>query len=210
MASWHTTLTTFCFIFHSGYLLAQFLSPTTNRRTDGYGGSLPNRARLILEIADAIHARVKKDGAAPFSLGIKLNSVEFQAGGFGPADCAALCELLERHGFDHVELSGGTYEALAFAHQRESTRRREAFFLEFAEQIAPRLRQTKAYVVGGLRTAGAMVKALDSVHGVSLGRPVAHEFDLPKQILEGKAASAINHLLDEQDFGATNLAAGAQ
>lgn len=191
----------------SGYLLAQFLSPTTNRRTDEYGGSLHNRARIILEIADAIKPRVQ---GAPFSLGIKLNSVEFQKGGFSPEDCAELCEELERHGFDHVELSGGTYEQFAFEHKRESTKKREAFFIEFADQIVPRLHKTKAYVVGGLRTVGAMVKALDSVHGVSLARPVTHEFDLPKKILEGKVKSAIQYQLDEQDFGVTNVAAGTQ
>lgn len=195
------------FLF-SGYLPAQFLSPTTNHRTDEYGGSLLNRARIILEIADAIKLRVKN--GPPFSLGIKLNSVEFQKGGFSPEDCAALCEELEKHDFDHVELSGGTYEDLGFSHKRESTKKREAFFLEFADLIVPRLKQTKAYVVGGLRTVDAMVRALDSVQGVSLARPVTHEFDLPKKILEGKVKSAIDYQLDEQDFGLTNVAAGTQ
>lgn len=192
---------------NSGYLLAQFLAPSTNKRTDSYGGTLLNRARIILDIADAIKARVPDQG---FSLGIKLNSVEFQKGGFTSEDCAALCEELERHGFDHVELSGGTYENLAFSHKRESSKKREAFFLDFADMIVPRLNKTKAYVVGGLRTAAAMVSALDSVHGVSLARPIAHEFDLPKKILEGKVKSAIQYKLDEQDFGITNVAAGTQ
>lgn len=192
---------------NSGYLLAQFLSSTTNKRTDNYGGPLLNRARIILEIADAIKARVPSKS---FSLGIKLNSVEFQQGGFTPEDCADLCVELEKHGFDHVELSGGTYQELAFSHRRESSKKREAFFLEFADSIVPRLHKTKAYVVGGLRTVGAMVKALDTVHGVSLARPVTHEFDLPKKILEGKVQSAIQYKLDEQDFGITNLAAGTQ
>ncbi|KAF3766862.1 FMN-linked oxidoreductase [Cryphonectria parasitica EP155] len=190
-----------------GYLLAQFLAPSTNKRTDEYGGSLRNRARIILEIADAIKARVK---GKPFTLGIKINSVEFQKGGFSTEDCAELCEELEKHGFDFVELSGGTYEELAFSHKKESTKKREAFFLEFADMIAPRLHKTKTYVVGGLRTAKGMIKALDSVQGVSLGRPTAHEFDLPKKILEGKAKSAIQYKIDEQNFGVTNVAAGTQ
>lgn len=190
-----------------GYLLAQFLSKTTNKRTDEYGGSLPNRARIILDIAAAIRARVSDPA---FSVSIKLNSVEFQKDGFAPDDCVALCELLETHRFDHVELSGGTYEQLAFQHKRESTRKREAFFLEFAEQIAPRLTKTRVYIVGGLRTAAAMVRALESVDGVSLARPVTHEFNLPKKILDGKVKAAIQYGLDEQDFGITNVAAGTQ
>lgn len=190
-----------------GYLLAQFLAPSTNKRTDQYGGSLLNRGRIIMEIADPIKARVND---LSFSLGIKINSVELQKGGFSPEDCASLCEELEKHGFDYIELSGGTYENLAFSHKRESTKKREAFFLEFADTIVPRLKKTKAYVVGGLRSAGTMVKALDSVHGVSLARPIAHEFDLPKKILERKVKSAIQYKLDEQDFGVTNVAAGTR
>ncbi|KAI0018026.1 hypothetical protein F4780DRAFT_557830 [Xylariomycetidae sp. FL0641] len=190
-----------------GYLLAQFLSQTTNKRTDEYGGPLLNRARIILEIADEIRKRVQDPN---FSIGIKINSVEFQEGGFSPDECRELCLQLERHGFDYVELSGGTYQSLAFAHKRESSRKREAFFLEFADMIVPHLTKTKAYVTGGLRTAAAMVDALKSVHGVGLGRPATHEFNLPKLILEGKAMSAMDTKLDEQDFGITNVAAGTQ
>lgn len=191
----------------SGYLLAQFLAPSTNKRTDDYGGSLLNRAKIILQISDAIRARVTDKS---FSVGIKVNSVEFQKGGFTPEDCTTLCVELEKHGFDFVELSGGTYEELAFGHKKESTKKREAFFLEFADMIMPNLKKTKAYVVGGLRTVSGMVKALDTVHGVSLARPVTHEFDLPKKMLEGKVQSAIQYKLDENNFGPTNIAAGTQ
>ncbi|KAK3987323.1 FMN-linked oxidoreductase, partial [Cladorrhinum sp. PSN332] len=88
-----------------GYLLAQFLSKTTNLRTDQYAGSIVNRARFITEIADEIRKQNRPD----FILGIKINSVEFQAKGFTAEDAAELCELLEKHRFDFVELSGGTY-----------------------------------------------------------------------------------------------------
>lgn len=189
-----------------GYLLAQFLSPTTNRRTDGYGGSLSNRARIILEIAEAVRARTRPD----FVLGIKLNSVEFQDKGFAPEEARELCAQLEQHKFDFVELSGGTYESLAFAHKRESTKKREAFFLEFAEAIAPVLKQTKTYVTGGFKTVGAMVKALEVVDGVGLARPLAQEPRLAKAILEGKVRGAIKQQLDDSDFGITNVAAGTQ
>ncbi|KAK8023725.1 hypothetical protein PG993_011791 [Apiospora rasikravindrae] len=190
-----------------GYLLAQFLAPSTNKRTDQYGGTLLNRARIIFEIADAIRARVPDKG---FGLSIKLNSVEFQEGGFSTEDCQQLCVELEKHQFDFVELSGGTYQALGFQHKRESTKKREAFFLDFADQIVPQLKKTKAYVTGGLRSASAMVEALKSVHGVGLARPITHEFDLPNKILAGKVTGALDYKLDEQDFGITNVAAGTQ
>lgn len=189
-----------------GYLLAQFLSPTTNRRTDKYGGSLENRARLIIEIAQEIRKRTKSN----FILGIKLNSVEFQDKGFQPEEAKQLCALLEENKFDFVELSGGTYEKLAFGHQRESTKNREAFFLEFADLIAPVLKQTKVYVTGGFKTAGAMVKALDSVDGVGLARPLCQEPRLCKDILDGKVKGAIKMQLDDNNFGITNVAAGTQ
>ncbi|KAI0444205.1 NADH:flavin oxidoreductase/NADH oxidase [Xylaria telfairii] len=190
-----------------GYLIAQFLSQTTNKRTDEYGGSLLNRARLIFEIVNEIRKRVKDDS---FIVGIKLNSVEFQDGGFTPEECRDLCVELEKHRVDFVEISGGTYQALAFEHKRESTKRREAFFIEFAEMIVPQLKHTKVYVTGGLRTAAAMVEALETVHGVGLARPVTHEFDLAKKLLDGKAKSAVDYSIDEQDFGLSIFAAGTQ
>lgn len=191
-----------------GYLLAQFLSKTTNKRTDEYGGSLVNRARIITEIADSI--RAKLPGKSGFILGIKINSVEFQESGFSPEEAKELCSLLETHEFDFVELSGGTYESLAFEHKRESTQKRESFFLEFAEQITPGLTKTKTYVTGGLKTVGAMVKALDAVDGVGLARPAAQEFELPKLILSGKVTGAIEQAIDQNNFGLTNVAAGTQ
>ncbi|KAI1635226.1 NADH:flavin oxidoreductase/NADH oxidase [Biscogniauxia mediterranea] len=190
-----------------GYLLAQFLSLSTNKRTDEYGGPLLNRARIIFEIADEIHRRVADPS---FIVSIKVNSVEFQDGAFSVEECRDLCVELEKHRVDFVELSGGTYQTLAFKHVRESTRRREAYFIEFADMIVPRLSKTKVYVTGGLRTAAAMVAALGSVHGVGLGRPACHEFDLPKKILEGKVKSAIHTKLDEQNFALDNTAAGTQ
>jgi 2,4-dienoyl-CoA reductase-like NADH-dependent reductase (Old Yellow Enzyme family) len=189
-----------------GYLLAQFLSPTTNQRTDKYGGSLENRARLITDIAKEIQSRTKKD----FILGIKLNSVEFQEKGFQPEEAKELCSILEQNRFDFVELSGGTYESLAFAHKRESSKKRESFFLEFAELIAPALSKTKVYVTGGFKTVGAMVKALEHVDGIGLARPLCQEPQLCKDILDGKVTGAILQRPDEANFGLTNVVAGTQ
>lgn len=189
-----------------GYLLAQFLSPSTNNRTDKYGGSLENRLRITLEIATEVRKRVSKS----FIVGMKVNSVEFQEKGFSPEEAKEMCQLLEKAEFDYVELSGGTYESLAFGHKRESTKKRESFFIEFAEEIVKPLSKTKTYVTGGLKSVGAMVKALDTVDGVGIARPAAQEPHLPKDILEGRVTGAIHLLLDDNDFGLTNVAAGTQ
>ena len=158
-----------------------------------------------MEIADEIRRRVADSS---FSLGIKLNSVEFQEAGLTPEECGDLCAELERAQFDFVELSGGTYQSLGFEHRRESTRRREAYFLDFADVIVPRLRSVKSYVTGGFRTVCAMTEALRTVDGVGLGRPVAFEFDLPKKILHDQVPGALRSFCD--DFGNTLLAAGTQ
>ncbi|MCJ1306722.1 hypothetical protein MMC25_000365 [Agyrium rufum] len=188
-----------------GYLLAQFLAPSTNKRTDQYGGSLENRSRIIMEIGQEIRNRLPPS----FILGIKINSVEFQDGGFDTQECKKLCAALDENKFDFVELSGGTYEELAFAHKKDSTKKREAFFLDFAETIVPSLKNTKAYITGGFKTVGAMVKALDTVDGVGLARVVCEEPRFCKDVLEGKIKGAIKQRLDEANFGLTNVAAGS-
>lgn len=187
-----------------GYLLSQFLSQTTNHRTDKYGGSLENRARIIIEIAHQIRKRTKPN----FILGIKLNSVEFQEKGLQPEEARQICSLLEQNHFSFVELSGGTYEEFGFNSKRESTKKREAFFLEFADLVAPVLSKTKTYITGGFKTVGAMVQALDAVDGVGLARPLAQEPRLVKDILSGKVTGAIRPAYDQDDFG-TSLGAAS-
>lgn len=191
-----------------GYLLAQFLSKTTNHRTDQYGGSLENRARLIVEVAQSI--RRELPSSTGFILGIKINSVEFQADGFTAEEARDLCKILEDNEFDFVELSGGTYEASAFGPRRESTSQRESFFLNFASLITPALNQTKSYITGGLRTAAGMVEALEAVDGVGIGRPATQELDLPRAILAGTKSRATEQKYDQYNFGLTSAVAGAQ
>lgn len=189
-----------------GYLLAQFLATTTNKRTDQYGGSLANRSRIIIEIVQRIRKRVPQS----FILGIKINSVEFQKGGFDAAECKELCAALEANRLDFVELSGGTYEEIGFVHKKDSTKRREAFFLDFAETIAPALTKTKTYITGGFKTVGAMVNALSTMDGVGLARPLCQEPRLCADILSGKVRGAVKQRLDESNFGLMVVAAGSQ
>ncbi|CAO4377838.1 unnamed protein product [Caenorhabditis nigoni] len=193
-----------------GYLLAQFTSPTTNKRTDRYGESIANRQRIILEIYEAIRKEIP--ASTGFLIGLKTNSVEFQALGTTVDDAIEMCKAYERIGFDFVELSGGTYEQFAFQHTRDSTRQREAFFLEFAEKIRPVFKNTVVYLTGGFRTVNAMANAVitGATQGIGLGRPITAEPDLPKKILEGTVPSAIQDALDQNNYEVTNLASNAQ
>ncbi|CAO1631207.1 unnamed protein product [Parajaminaea phylloscopi] len=193
-----------------GYLVASFLSPSTNQRTDEYGGSLENRARIVFEMLDAIREKVPDP---KFLLGIKLNSVEFQQGGFTAEECRDLCSMLEQRGVDFIELSGGTYEELAFGpsrHQkRDSTKKREAFFLEFADIIRSGIKKSQLYVTGGFRSVAGMIEAVESgsTVGVGLGRPVCEEVDLPNKILAGQVGSSRKTLISEDDFMTGNAVA---
>jgi len=92
-----------------GYLVAQFLSPLTNQREDAWGGPLENRARFLLEIIRAIRDRVNSD----FIVGVKLNSADFQRGGFDIADSEQVVDWLNAEAVDFVEISGGSYESAA-------------------------------------------------------------------------------------------------
>ncbi|KAG8629098.1 hypothetical protein KVT40_002963 [Elsinoe batatas] len=177
-----------------GYLLVQFLSLTTNKRDDEYGGSLDNRARFLFEVIREIK-RVVSD--KKFIICVKINSVEFQAGGTQAEDCLKLCQRLEELEVDFVDLSGGTFEGRAFEHKKESTKKREAYFIEFAEMIRPNLKKTKVYVTGGFRTAQGMVKAIqeEACDGVGIGRPLAAEPYFCKELLDGRITGAIDSLV---------------
>jgi 2,4-dienoyl-CoA reductase-like NADH-dependent reductase (Old Yellow Enzyme family) len=163
-----------------GYLISQFLSPMTNRRGDAWGGSLENRARLLREIVAATRASTGGD----FAISVKLNSSDFQKGGFGPDDARQVVAWLEADGVDLIELSGGTYEqprmlefeGLEPAEEiplRPSTRRREEFFLAFASELKGVVR-VPLMVTGGFRTAKGMDDAVreDGIAMIGIGRPL--------------------------------------
>lgn len=195
-----------------GYLISQFLSRTTNLRTDEYGvQTMENRLRFLSEIVHAIRSRV----SSKFVIAAKLNSVEFQDGGITPDEARAMIEALEKKmNLDYVQLSGGTYEDLGLEWKRDSTKIREGFFLEFARTISEALgpgRTIRLYLAGGMRSVEAMLSTLDAVDGVALARPAAMEPRLCSDIIEGRVPGAIKPLDNiEDDFFLNMVAAGAQ
>ncbi|MBK8490882.1 MAG: hypothetical protein IPL49_08345 [Saprospirales bacterium] len=94
-----------------GYLLSEFLSPRTNTRTDQWGGSIENRARLLMRIVKETREAV----GAEFPIGVKLNSADFQRGGFSPDDSLQVIRMLHDAKVDLLEISGGTYENVPFS-----------------------------------------------------------------------------------------------
>ena len=172
-----------------GYLVSQFLSPLANRRTDEWGGSLENRARFLLRIVDAVRARVKPG----FGVGVKLNSADFQRGGFEFEDARQVVEWLSGRDLDFVELSGGNYESPAMQGnpQEGSTGEREAFFITFARDIA-KVAEMPIMVTGGItRLATAEAALASDEHGfgvqiVGLARALAADPNLPRHWQTGR------------------------
>ncbi|MGL5444937.1 MAG: NADH:flavin oxidoreductase, partial [[Mycobacterium] stephanolepidis] len=156
-----------------GYLVAQFLSPRTNRRTDRWGGDPEHRMRFVLEVVRRTRAAVSPG----FSVAIKLNSADFQRGGFTEEESRAVIAALASEEIDLIEISGGTYESPAMEGRplvtSASTQAREAYFLEYARTARQAAGDVPIAVTGGFRTEAAMSDAIRSgdCDVVGLGRP---------------------------------------
>ncbi|KDC49959.1 NADH:flavin oxidoreductase/NADH oxidase family protein [Pseudoalteromonas sp. S3431] len=162
-----------------GYLLAQFLSPLTNKRDDKWGGSLQNRARLLLEITRSIKASC----SLTFSVSVKLNSADFQRGGFEPSDAQVVVDLLNKLNVDFVELSGGSYEAPAMQGKTgdQRTLAREAYFLEFAKAISQRS-SVPIMTTGGISRLSIANNVIESgVALVGIATALAYQPNLPNK-----------------------------
>jgi 2,4-dienoyl-CoA reductase-like NADH-dependent reductase (Old Yellow Enzyme family) len=169
-----------------GYLLSQFLSPKINQRQDQWGGSLENRARIIRRIIVGVRAAVGAD----FPIGVKLNSADFQKGGFSLEDCITVASWLGEDGVDLLEISGGTYEQLSLigvepTDVRESTRKREAYFIEYAERIKQSAK-IPVMITGGFRSRDVMERAIESgeVDVIGLARPLCTDPDCSAKLIQ--------------------------
>lgn len=172
-----------------GYLIAQFLSPLVNNREDEWGGSLENRSRLLLEIIKAIKSQVSET----FSIAVKLNSADFQRGGFDEDDALAVVKSLESLNIDMIELSGGSYEVPAMQGVTADGRtlKREAYFLTFAEQIAKNT-SIPIMTTGGIYKFSTAKTVL--AHGVDLvgiATGFALQPDLPNRWQLGKSVDIV-------------------
>jgi 2,4-dienoyl-CoA reductase-like NADH-dependent reductase (Old Yellow Enzyme family) len=167
-----------------GYLLSQFLSPLVNKRTDAWGGSLENRARMLLDVVRAVRSAVSPS----FAVAVKLNSADFQRGGFDASDARRVIEMLEPLGVDLVELSGGSYESPAMSGRPAGagTQAREAYFLDLAKDLAE-TSPLPLMLTGGItqRTTAGEVLA-SGVEVVGMGTALAVTPDLPNRWREGR------------------------
>lgn len=168
-----------------GYLVSQFLSPLSNIRKDKWGGSLENRARFVVETYREIRAQVGNE----YPIGIKINSADFQRGGFTEEESMEVIRILSKEGIDIIEVSGGTYEkpAMVGLKKKKSTQDREAYFLDYIEK-ARKITDKPLMLTGGFRRASIMEQALidDKLDIVGLARPFCLYPELAQDVFSGK------------------------
>ncbi len=173
-----------------GYLVSQFLSPTHNQRTDKWGGSIENRMRFVSEIYQAIRVEV----GPHFPIGIKLNSADFQKGGFSKEDSMTVVKHLSGLGMDLIEISGGTYETpvMTGTNVKESTKAREAYFMDYCEEVRKTV-STPLMLTGGFRSSKGMNDALATgvCDMIGLARSLALNPDFSNELLSGKDVKSL-------------------
>lgn len=166
-----------------GYLISQFLSPLSNRRDDRWGGNAENRGRFLLEAV----RRVREVVADDFCVAVKLNSADFQRGGFEANDARQVVESLNDLAVDLVELSGGSYESPAMTGVARDgrTMAREAYFLDFAQDIA-QIARMPLMTTGGIRRRAVAEQVVASGVAVAgLATAMAYAPTLPRDWQSG-------------------------
>ncbi|MET0286678.1 MAG: NADH:flavin oxidoreductase/NADH oxidase family protein [Polyangiales bacterium] len=173
-----------------GYLVSQFLSPLANQRDDDWGGDPERRRRFLYELLKTLRASVGAD----FAISLKLNSADFQRGGFGEDESMTVVEQLPAGTVDLLEISGGTYEAAAMMGAtkalRQSTREREAYFLDYAAKVRSRAAMA-LMLTGGFRSRQGMEHALEggAIDVIGLARPLVIEPEFGQRVLANESAS---------------------
>ena len=174
-----------------GYLVSQFLSPLHNQRTDQWGGSIENRMCFVSQVYQAM----RKEVGNKYPIGIKLNSADFQKGGFTQEESMTVVQHLSEQGMDLIEISGGTYEAPAMTGRqrdvKDSTRKREAYFLDYCEEVR-KFVKTPLMLTGGFRTSKVMNEALNTgvCDMIGLARSIAVNPEFPNELVAGKSVES--------------------
>jgi 2,4-dienoyl-CoA reductase-like NADH-dependent reductase (Old Yellow Enzyme family) len=167
-----------------GYLVTQFLSLLTNRRDDDWGGDPQRRMRFLLEIVRGIRAKV----SPAFAVSVKLNSADFQRGGFSEQESRDVVAALAGESVDLIEISGGNYESPAMAGSAApSTGAREAYFLDYARTVRRLAGDVPLAVTGGFRSRAGIAEALRTgdCDVVGLARPTVTTTDAASALLAG-------------------------
>ncbi len=159
-----------------GYVLNKFLNPYYNRRTDAYGGTIDNRARMLIETYSAIREKVGTE----FPILIKINCSDFMDQGMTFAESRYVCKKLVELGLSAIEVSGGSFSSLPNEGPvRIIKREQEHYFKQYAVELAQEA-DAPVILVGGNRDFNSMEEMLNQtdIEYFSLSRPLICESDL--------------------------------
>ncbi|MDA8091853.1 MAG: NADH:flavin oxidoreductase [Nitrospiraceae bacterium] len=172
-----------------GYLINQFLSPLTNRRTDEYGGTVENRCRFLVEV----YRRVRIEAGPDFPVLIKLNGSDNLDGGLGLNDAIYAARLMDSEKIDAIEVSGGTPASGEEAPIRKKidSSEKEGYNLPLAREIKKAV-LCPVMAVGGFRSPEVINKALaeDGIDYISMSRPFIREPRLIERWQKGDTTPA--------------------
>jgi 2,4-dienoyl-CoA reductase-like NADH-dependent reductase (Old Yellow Enzyme family) len=171
-----------------GYVLNKFLTPYYNRRTDEYGGTIDNRARMLVETYSAIREKVGSE----YPILIKINCADFMAQGMTFAESTYVCKKLVGLGLDAIEVSGGSHSSRTNEGPvRIIKRDQEHYFKRYAVEIAHEV-DAPVILVGGNRDFSSMEQILNQteIEYFSLSRPLICESDLINRWQEGNLKPA--------------------
>ena len=172
-----------------GYLINQFLSPLTNRRTDEYGGSVENRCQFLLEV----YRKVRESVGGDYPLFIKLNAADNLDGGLEVDDAVYAAKELAEAGIDAIEVSAGTPASGEENPAREKILKpeREAYNLPLARRIKEAV-NCPVMVVGGFRSYEIAEKTLeeDGMDYIAMARPLIREPALADRWQQGDRSRA--------------------
>jgi 2,4-dienoyl-CoA reductase-like NADH-dependent reductase (Old Yellow Enzyme family) len=167
-----------------GYLLSQFLSPAFNKRQDQYGGSIENRAAVLLEILKSIRKRVGQS----YPVLIKMNTRDFLEGGLNLDDSIKAAAMMEKAGIDAVELSGGTIASGKEGPVRTGivSGKNEAYFKDAASAFKKKI-DLPIILVGGIRSFFLAQQLVNDniADYISMSRPFIREPDLINRWKDG-------------------------
>ena len=166
-----------------GYIISSFLSPYSNQRDDEYGGSLENRARLLVEVLSAVREKVGAD----FAVWCRLDSKEFRLdGGITLEDAKQHAKIAEQAGADAIHVSAYANNASGIAFTEAPLVHQAAGFVEFAKEIK---QQVKVPVIGVGRIEPELAEKLvshEQLDFIAMGRKLLADPELPKKILENR------------------------
>ncbi len=176
-----------------GYFLSNFISPYTNRRSDNYGGTNENMARILAEIYDSIKDEVGKE----FPVIIKLQTKDFEPGGLEIKQVLEIAKILVDKGLDAIEPSGGIDETQigtknAYPSRQVKSPEEENYFLPIVKELKPSMKNCKMILMGGIKnpiSAESFLKA-GITDFISLSRPLIYEPNLPNRWMSGDLRTA--------------------